>query len=793
MTKTLLLAVFMLFSLQLSAQNIYLQPVAQNKSQKTTFLAAKLSPAGELLALSGADKSIKLLDPATIKEKASFVNGNQKTFNFVFTNDGRNLIIGSPDGNISVWNTATSSISKTFSQGNSLRCLDVDLSGKVISGGNDKIVTMWDFTKGIQIGKFPPVNNEIAAISFSPDGKLIVVASSDGAITVFDAVTMGVAKTNTDKRSAANAVVFSPDGKYFAVSHMDSSITVWNGRNGTLTATLKSTSGAVTSIGFHPNSKYLVSASSVISFWDINTGKVFQTVADTSFLPQLLSVAPQQKILAAVSRTGEIRTYQMLEKKPDQTPPEITVNNPRMTDNEPAKIFNSEIEVSGIVSDESAIKEVKVNDSVVVATPATPQERGSIQESFSAVTFTSTVPLSAAGVNTILISATDQQNNTAVKEIKVTKLSKDAAVEMVNPKESMETDQIAIDLQFKVWFDFSSYSLQLNTIEIAKKENFPKKPTGTLRTEKLSLSAGLNQIQLAVNGRNGEKIRKSINITRRTLGAPTSIADNKPLKNTSGQPQRWAVIVGVSEYGNPAIKNLSYADRDARAFAEFLKTSAGGGFEEERVKVLLNKEATLQNIKQALFNFLRQTVDKDLVVIYFAGHGAPEPANPGNNYLLCYDTDPKSLETTAFPMWDVNTALTRYIPSKRVVVFTDACHSGGITSDIATRGMSTTDGNLINQYLSDLSKTKEGIIVFTASQSGEVSQELEKLGHGVFTYYLLQGMKGEADFNNDYTVTIGELMDYVEEKVKRQTNGNQHPTRNQGTYDKDLTISLIPN
>ena len=53
-------------------------------------------------------------------------------------------------------------------------------------------------------------------------------------------------------------------------------------------------------------------------------------------------------------------------------------------------------------------------------------------------------------------------------------------------------------------------------------------------------------------------------------------------------------------------------------------------------------------------------------------------------------------------------------------------------------------------------------------------------------------MQGEADINNDYTVTIGELMDYVEDNVKRQTKGNQHPTRNQGNYDKDMTISLVP-
>jgi hypothetical protein len=793
MIRTSLLAVCLLFSLQLAAQNVYLQPIARNNSQKTTFLSAKITPAGDLLAASGMDRSVKIFDPATLTEKTAFLNGNLRSFSIVFTNDGKNIIVSLPDGNISVWDIGTLSIIKTFSHGTSVRCLDIDPSGRVISGGYDKIIKMWDYTKGVQTGKFPAISSEITALSFSPDGKIIVAAGSDGGVTVFDANTPGMARTNSDKRFPANAIIFSPDGKYFAASHMDSTITLWNGRNGTPLSTWKSTTGAVTSVAFHPTSKYVISASSAISFWDVVTGKNFQSVTDTAFSPMLLSVSPQRNILAAVSRSGEIRTFQMLDKKPDVTAPDIIVKSPQTTENEPAKVFSSEIEVTGIVSDESAIKEVRVNDAVTATLPASLQERGSMAESFSAVTFSVAVPLPVAGKNSIMISATDAENNTSTQELKVTKLSKDAAVEMVNPKESIETDQIALDLQFKVWFDFSSYSIQLNTIEIAKKENFPKKPNGMLRTEKLSLSAGLNQIQLTVNGRGGEKIRKTINITRRMLGAPTSIADDKPLKNTSGQPQRWAVVVGVSEYGNPAIKNLAYADRDARAFAEFLKTSAGGGFEEERVKILLNKEATLQNVKQALFNFLRQTVDKDLVVIYFAGHGAPEPANPNNNYLLCYDTDPRSLETSAFPMWDVNTALTRYIPSKRVVVFTDACHSGGISSDIATRGMSTTDGNLINQYLADLSKTKEGIIVFTASQAGEVSQELEKFGHGVFTYFLLQGMKGEADFNNDYTVTIGELMDYVEEKVKRQTNGNQHPTRNQGTYDKDLTISLIPN
>jgi uncharacterized caspase-like protein len=182
----------------------------------------------------------------------------------------------------------------------------------------------------------------------------------------------------------------------------------------------------------------------------------------------------------------------------------------------------------------------------------------------------------------------------------------------------------------------------------------------------------------------------------------------------------------------------------------------------------------------------------DLVLIYFAGHGAPEPARPQNIYLLTSDSDPTALGTSAFPMWDIQTVLSRYISAKRIIVFTDACHSGNISVNFATRGVGVSEENLVNQYLTDLSKSKEGVVVFTASASGEVSQEFPEMAHGVFTYYLLEGMEGKADYNNDYTVTINELMRYVEEQVKRKTHGAQNPTRSQTEYDKEMTISTVP-
>jgi uncharacterized caspase-like protein len=243
---------------------------------------------------------------------------------------------------------------------------------------------------------------------------------------------------------------------------------------------------------------------------------------------------------------------------------------------------------------------------------------------------------------------------------------------------------------------------------------------------------------------------------------------------------------------NPGIPSLKYADKDAEALANFLRRPEGGGYDSDHLRLLLNKDATLANVKDALINFLNQAIDMDLVFIYFAGHGAPEPARPQNIYLLTSDSDPTALGTTAFPMWDIQTVLARYINAKRVIVFSDACHSGNISVNFATRGVGVSEQNLVNQYLTDLSKSKEGVIVFTASASGEVSQEFPEMAHGVFTYYLLEGLEGKADYNNDYTVTINELMQYVEEQVKRKTHGSQNPTRSQTAYDKEMTISVLP-
>ena len=129
----------------------------------------------------------------------------------------------------------------------------------------------------------------------------------------------------------------------------------------------------------------------------------------------------------------------------------------------------------------------------------------------------------------------------------------------------------------------------------------------------------------------------------------------------------------------------------------------------------------------------------------------------------------------AWISWPFTTIFAR-IESERVVAFLDACYSGaaGGRTFAAKR---TRAGTVDDLFLERLTRSK-GRAIVTASRPTEVSIELPDLGHGIFTYYLVQGLKGAADSNRDGIVTLQELYEYLEQQVttkSRAVGGNQHP------------------
>lgn len=261
---------------------------------------------------------------------------------------------------------------------------------------------------------------------------------------------------------------------------------------------------------------------------------------------------------------------------------------------------------------------------------------------------------------------------------------------------------------------------------------------------------------------------------------------------SAASTEHWAVVIGVSDYADSRIPGLRYAAKDAQALHDWLVSPAGGRYAPARVKLLTDRNATAAAIKEALYTWLRQAIEEDIVVIYFAGHGSPDsPDTPQNLYLLPHDTRYDAIASTGFPMWDVETALKRFIKAKRVVVLADACHSGGVgaTFDVARRALGDVQPNRISSGLQNLASVGAGIAVISASDDRQLSAESAKFGggHGVFTHYLLEALKGRADYNSDSRVTLGELIPFLSEHVRRETLNAQSPTV-AGRFDPALSL-----
>jgi uncharacterized caspase-like protein len=230
---------------------------------------------------------------------------------------------------------------------------------------------------------------------------------------------------------------------------------------------------------------------------------------------------------------------------------------------------------------------------------------------------------------------------------------------------------------------------------------------------------------------------------------------------------------------------------DARAFYDYLvKTTQ---IPRENVTLLLNNEASLSNLRSSLGTQLKNKAGtEDMVILYFAGHGATEkdvmsPDGDGlEKYLLPFDADPKDLYASALPMREISYILQR-IRSERLVFIIDSCYSGA--SGGRTVRTDGTRASISDRFL-DRVVSGRGTIILTASGANEVSVEKDDLRHGVFTYFLLDGLEGKADIDRDGLITVDEAYDYVSKNVPKATGQEQHPVK-KGAVEGHLILGII--
>jgi uncharacterized caspase-like protein len=219
----------------------------------------------------------------------------------------------------------------------------------------------------------------------------------------------------------------------------------------------------------------------------------------------------------------------------------------------------------------------------------------------------------------------------------------------------------------------------------------------------------------------------------------------------------YMVSVGINQYLNESL-NLTYAKLDAQAFADEINLKGGKLFSKIHTYTLLDKDATKAKILSTLDEITKVMKKEDVFIFFYAGHGSM--VDNGFYFITSeitglYQQD--KLKDALF-VKELQDKF-KLLPALKQVVFIDACQSGSSVEALAMRGGAE------EKALAQLSRSS-GIHVMASSESQQQSAEIKSLGHGVFTYVLLEALNGKADGAPlDSKITVYEIKSYIDDQV----------------------------
>jgi hypothetical protein len=249
-----------------------------------------------------------------------------------------------------------------------------------------------------------------------------------------------------------------------------------------------------------------------------------------------------------------------------------------------------------------------------------------------------------------------------------------------------------------------------------------------------------------------------------------------PVSAVKPKDHAYAVVVGVEDYRD--LPKVDYARRDAEMVKAYLTKSLG--YREQNVVMLLNDRVTKSDLEARFEKWLPKQVgeNKDAeVFVYYGGHGAPDP-NTNQAFLVPYNGDPAYLETSAYPLARLYETLGK-LPAKSITVVMDSCFSGAGGRSVIQKGARPMLIKVENPLMAS-----QNMVVISAAAGNQISNAMPEKRHGLFTYYFLKGLQGDADANKDGGVDVEELYAYMKPKVEteaRRMNAEQSPQLLPGT------------
>ena len=760
------------------------QELATLKGRTRPVTALAFSPDGQTLAAASADSTVKLWRMGPVSDMRSLEGHVDVVSSVAFSPDGKTLASGSADYTVRLWDAATGKQRNVLREGSfAVRSVAFDRTGQLLAAGGDGGIQLWDAPTGTLRRTIEPGAYPIYEVAFSPDGKLLAAAQHDGVITLWDQATGTKLRQLSGHEAAVTSVRFSSDGKTLASGSTDATAKVWTIATGALRHTLKGHASGVNAVAFSRDglSLFTGSTDTTVRRWNVATGTQTGVFDGHKNGVNAVAAAPDGMIASgsfdARVKLGPATFNRAADLLAIDLDDWVVVAPNGRFDGSPEglKLIHYVQNDQPIPLDslfERLFTPRLLNEVAGTGRPATTARLGgSLSNKRFGIKQQPPSPAAEPGLNPSqplapppLVSirtpatseATRPANAGGTRGIGIDGLSDARAPVVVEV-----TDQGGGAEAVRLYHN--GKLVEEERLDAARDA---KPGAAVSKTFYVALVPGANE--LAATALNRERTESAPAKTRIDVqGAQPSV-------------NLYILAVGLNQYQN-AKYNLNYGRVDAESFANEVEQRGKTIFKRIDKQLIFDAQATRQEIEAAFERISKQAQPQDAFVFFYAGHGVMtegDGTSAPDFFLVPYDVtklygDDELLATKAISAKRLKELCTKIQAQKQLVVF-DACQSGGAVEAFSLRGASE------EKAILQLARSA-GVVVLAASGTEQLAAEFAKLGHGVFTYALLQGLAGQADGGSqpDGKITVKELEAYLNDIVpelsKRYRGKAQYP------------------
>lgn len=674
-----------------------------------------LSPDGKLLAIVYADNAIRLFDLQAGVERVRIAGATGRYQAVAITGDDRFIVSGSDTGAVSVWDATTGA--KVHDLQGHAGAIDAIVSaadGSVVAtAGADATVRLWVPATGQALQVLRGHSGPVLSLAFSADAKSVLSGGADGKAVLWSRAD-GKALATLDAHSGkVVAVGFDSTGRSVTTDEAGA-VHVWAPNGTAVVRTFRSVQQAM-GAQVTPDGHYVAMSDpdGKATLRDIESGREVKQFTAPSGSARYIIVDVQRKRLIMGGADGMVRVWNI---------------------GDGANVAQIISTVSGwAVLDQQGRfdgSQQGVNDVAWIANQAELPidnfsqryyEPGLLAKDFS------DRPAFVSDATTAVANGIYLPPQTAIK----------VSPGPYQPGQTVEVTITSVDAgggvgNVRLFLNGKLVPRERLVSEHDDTRNNAKSHEAVYRVPIIAGNNGFEAVAANEQGIDGMEATALVN----TPGS-------RPL------PTLHIVTIGINKYKDPNL-DLNYGVPDALAVLSALNRSTATVFAKIIEYRLTDDAATRQNILQML-NSLASVKADDEVVIFYAGHGE---IYDKEWYLIPYDVSLVSDEAakrSSISADELRDAIVR-IGAERILLIVDACKSGGSVDVFA--------GSMDRKVLRDVARDA-GVAVLAAARPDQLAAELPKLGHGAFTYVVLQGLSGRADRDPaDGEITVAKILRY---------------------------------